>query len=223
MKKLLLLLLIVPVLGFGQEPEFKFENNLMVVVFQTDSLSANEAQSKATAAIANMYNSAQNVIQLNDSESNKLIIKALTEVLFDNPLKAAYPKNKYFPSKYIALVDYSINLDFKDGRYRLVFELLSSKYKDLAMRSSSPNGTMFNVSFFPLNDDASARETLEAGAKAGMMGKKRTENYINGYFNARNDWHKDLMSKAKSLAMMINDGISNSPSLKGNSILNDDF
>ena len=30
MKKLLLLLLIVPVLGFGQEPEFKFENNLMV-------------------------------------------------------------------------------------------------------------------------------------------------------------------------------------------------
>ena len=58
----------------------------MVVVFQTDSLSANEAQSKATAAIANMYNSAQNVIQLNDSESNKLIIKALTEVLFDNPL-----------------------------------------------------------------------------------------------------------------------------------------
>lgn len=61
------------------------------------------------------------------------------------------------------------------------------------------------------------------GAKAGMMGKKRTENYINGYFDARNDWHKDLMSKAKSLAMMINDGLSNSPSIKSTSILNDDF
>ena len=57
MKKLLLLLLIAPVLGFGQEPEYKFENNIMVVVFQADSLNANEIQSKATAAIANIYKS----------------------------------------------------------------------------------------------------------------------------------------------------------------------
>jgi hypothetical protein len=41
MKKLLLLLLIAPVLAFGQEPEYKFENNIMVVVFQADSLNAN--------------------------------------------------------------------------------------------------------------------------------------------------------------------------------------
>ena len=221
MKKLLLLLLIAPVFGFGQEPEYKFENNIMVVVFQADSLNANEIQSKATAAIANIYKSAQNVVQLNDKDSNKIIIKALTEVPFDNPMKPAYPKNNYIPTGYVALVDYNINLDFKDGRYRLVYELTNSTYKDLTMRSYSSQ-TMFNPTFFAVGDDDEVKQTLEDAAKQGMMGAKRKEKYISGYFNARDNWHSSLMLTAKNIANALNDEINNN-TVSENSILNDDF
>ena len=119
------------------------------------------------------------------------------------------------------MVDYNINLDFKDGRYRLVYELTNSTYKDLTMRSYSSQ-TMFNPTFFAVGDDDEVKQTLEDAAKQGMMGAKRKEKYISGYFNARDNWHSSLMLTAKNIANALNDEINNN-TVSENSILNDDF
>ena len=52
MKKFILLLLFIPLVGFGQE--FKYQDKIMSVVFEVDSLSASEIHSRALNSIANL-------------------------------------------------------------------------------------------------------------------------------------------------------------------------
>ena len=69
--------------------------------------------------IANMYNSVNDVIQLNDAESKKLVIKALGDVLVAIKNKYFYPRNKLAQEDRAYKVVYTLNIAARDGRYRM--------------------------------------------------------------------------------------------------------
>lgn len=117
MKKILLLLLIAPVLGFGQETKIK-ENTISIVV-NSEDLTASELHSRLNNAIANIFNSANDVVQLNDVEGKRIVVKGLAKITVATAAKAMYKNNKAMPDSYDYDHDIALNIASKDGRYRL--------------------------------------------------------------------------------------------------------
>ena len=117
MKKLLILLLIAPVLGFGQGTKIK-DNTISIVVTNED-LTASELHSRLNNAIANIFNSANDVVQLNDIEGKRIVVKGLAKIIVANSTKAMYKKTKAIPETYEYDHDIALNIASKDGRYRL--------------------------------------------------------------------------------------------------------
>lgn len=115
MKKLILVLLIVPFLNYGQ----KYGRTTVSNVYEVENVNADDLFKRINFVIANMYNSANDVIQLNDTESKKLVIKGMGDIIIPNQGKHLYPNNKYVQDESVWEVNYTINIAARDGRYRM--------------------------------------------------------------------------------------------------------
>lgn len=223
MKKLLIILFL-PFLVLGQEPEFKFEDNLMAVVFYHKGISSETLYSKCLASISNVFSSSKYVIDLDDRVGKKIIMNANTLVSMDNNVKMLYPrmKEKFVPESLNMKLSYRLNIDFKDDRYRMVFEITDVEYYDYDYNALKP---LKQPSTFveDYSNDNELKETLITKTKGTLVDKQKKQLYVESWFKNRSKWINDLQSKAKSIVLLINDGISENPLLKGNSILNDDF
>ena len=127
MKKLLLLLFIFSLTSYSQK--ISYEGNTAIVVFQLDSLSADEIHSRALSAIANIFNSANDVIQLNDKASKKIVVRGKASVEITNPIKSAYPNTKFIDDIRPIYFDTKVNIDSKDNRYRIEYEVMNPEYQ----------------------------------------------------------------------------------------------
>ena len=112
---------------FGQDklPEFprneKGEITYQEVV-QVEGVSAAELRSRARAWIANTFRSAKDVVQLDDAEAGRIIVKGLLGATWNI-------------SKRLARTDYfrhTLTIEIKDGRYRYTLDsfALTSKQED---------------------------------------------------------------------------------------------
>lgn len=104
--------------AFAQE----ISENQMSQVFSVDGVNATELHSRINVAIANIFNSANDVIQLNDQQNKKFIIKGIASVPVENNYKAMYPKNPYMPSFYNFDHPINLNIDSRDGRYKVTLK-----------------------------------------------------------------------------------------------------
>ena len=93
MMKYLLVLLIVSNITFSQQ----VDTNEISIVKNIEGLNANQIFSRLNLIIDNVFNSANDIIQLNDSNSNNIIIKANAEIPVPNQNKIMYPN---------AIIDY---------------------------------------------------------------------------------------------------------------------
>lgn len=116
MKKLLLLLLIAPVLGFSQE-KFKVEGNTYTKVFEVNELKQSEIYDKLNEFIALNFKSANDVLQLNTS--SKIICKGNFIV---NYVSSVSGSKSTIPLRCGATFIFSI----KDGRYKVDIETPTS-------------------------------------------------------------------------------------------------
>ena len=224
MKKLAFILLFIPLVSFGQE--FKYQNNIASVVFNVDSISYKEIHSRAVSAIANIYNNANNVIQMNDKESGKLVIKGSSSILIKNPIKNMYPKNKYISEDWELLYSHTINIDTKDGRYRVVYTVSNPEY------DGGPNviGNIpfdgikfFNYENSNEEDISSYIEDKLSASGMGIIGKKKKVIYADALSKMPADIVKQLKIDTELVCFRINDAIQQKSALESNSILNDDF
>ena len=224
MKKLILLLLFIPLVSTTQE--FKYQNNIASVVFNVDSISSEEIHSRAVRAIANIYNNANNVIQMNDKESGKLVIKGSSSIIINNPIKSMYPKNKYISQGWELFYNHTINIDSKDGRYRIVYTVSNPEY------DGGPN-VVGNISFdgvkffnYENSDKQDITSYIEAKLNSpgmGILGKKRKALYSEALSKMPADIVEQLKYDTKQVCLRINDAIQQNSILESNSILNDDF
>ena len=134
MKKLLFLLLIAPVLGFGQET-LKIEGNTYTKVFQVNELNESEIYQKLNEFIALNFKSAKDVIQL-DTPS-KIICKGNFIV---NYVSSASGNKSTIPIRCGANFTFSI----REGRYKVDIETPTTLYNTLTKADYSnqipPNG-----------------------------------------------------------------------------------
>ncbi len=112
MKQLLLILLFIPFISFAQKEmdidtlQFNFSE-----VVQADTLNAKALYSNAKLFIANAFVSAKNVTQLEDENSNTIVVKGL----FILPLKNMPYSFSYLES---FTTTFKLQIQTKDNRYR---------------------------------------------------------------------------------------------------------
>lgn len=103
--------------------EYTLEAKKIIGVFDAEGKTKTEIFSSINKWIALNYNSAQNVIQLNDKETGNIIVKGINEAVYKNVLKELYPKNKYMQELSSAKFNHTLEINIKDNRFRIIYSL----------------------------------------------------------------------------------------------------
>lgn len=210
MKKLILLLLIVPAFSFAQDLDTKSISK----VFQVEGKSASELFSSINLAVANIFNSANNVVQLNDPETKKMVIKAQCEISIPSATKALIPKNPYAKKNETYRIDYTFNIAARDGRYRM--ELIYNDGQTYKESNQYMVGGWSNGQFVAVMNPSQdyINSEVEKGkktAKAGgiMYSKKKKQAYIDGIPKIIHFFSDELVNYANGVFLSINGKVIN--------------
>lgn len=220
MKRILILLILINFNGFSQE--FKLNDKSISVVYKVDSVSKKEIHSRVLSAIANLYNSANNVTQLNDNQNFKIVVKGRSKFLTKNEMKPLLPKNPYVSSIIQISYNHTLNIDSKDGRYRVVFETTSKpKYE----QANTDHLFGFETSFIKMTEDEISKMVEKKCKPLEKMkilyGKKKREAYKEGIPIAYEYFYSRYVDEAKSTMNAINKFVQQSS--KSNPLTDDDW
>ena len=120
MKKIILLMLFITTLTNAQE--YKLEGKTITGTFDIKDKGKSEMFALINKWISINYNSAKNVVQMNDLESGTIIIKGINEVKYKNPLKIIYPNlaAEFTTIKFNHLIEVNV----KDNKFRIIYKLI---------------------------------------------------------------------------------------------------
>ncbi|WP_430466511.1 DUF4468 domain-containing protein [Winogradskyella ouciana] len=126
MKNLIIIFtfLIIALTAFkSNSKELDYEEKTITGIYELEGKTKTEIFSAINKWIALNYNSAKNVVQLNDKESGTIIVKGINEAVYKNVMKEMYPKNKYMQEYNTVQFNHTIEINIKDNRYRIIYHL----------------------------------------------------------------------------------------------------
>ena len=174
MKKLLIIpMLFVTTITNAQE--YKLEEKTVTGVFEVKEKTKSEIFASINKWVSINYNSAKNVVQMNDLESGTIIIKGINEVIYKNSMKELYPNNKYVKEYERTKYNHLIEINIKDNRFRIIY-----KITDIASDDVGYNSLTFNcIGFDIINENAITEynDKMEGLLKQGMIGKEKREKF----------------------------------------------
>lgn len=208
MKMLLLVFLFIHLNLFAQE----INGSQMSQVFNVEGVTASELHSKINIAIANIFNSAKDVIQLNDTQYNKFIVKGIASVPVENAYKSMYPKNPYIPSIYDFNHPIALSIASRDGRYKVTLKYSGATYMT--------NGTMIEATKDPVMDitDDYVNSQLEATKQEfnrpeyKIVGKKKKQAVLDALPKSIYAYRDGLINYGTLLFQRIYDEVNSSDS-----------
>ena len=155
--------------------EYELDEKTVTGIFEMEGKNKSAIFSAINKWISINYNSAKNVIQMNEKESGTIIIKGINEVVYKNTWKFLYPKNKYITEYSTTKFNHLIEINIKDNRYRVIY-----KITDIASEEAEFNDMFFKcISFNRINEKYidEYNEVIDGNLKKGMIGKKKRENF----------------------------------------------
>jgi Domain of unknown function (DUF4468) with TBP-like fold len=123
MKKTLILLILLFAFNLSYAQEFTIESKTIIGVFIAEGKTKSQIFSSINKWISLNYNSAQDVVQLNDKEAGNIIVKGINEAVYKNVIKKLYPKNKYILEYNTVKFNHTLEINIKDERYRVIYTL----------------------------------------------------------------------------------------------------
>ncbi|WP_165749881.1 DUF4468 domain-containing protein [Cellulophaga sp. Z1A5H] len=103
--------------------EYILQEKTVESIFEVEGKSRTEIFTSINKWIALNYNSAQNVVQLNDKESGNIIIKGINQAVYKNVMKELYPKNKYMQEFSTVEFNHTMEVNIKDDKFRIIYTL----------------------------------------------------------------------------------------------------
>ena len=197
---IIILLFLVSVKSFSQE----IDGNKISQVYEVRGASAAQVFSKINFAIALIYQNANDVIVFNDSDSKRIVIKAMAKVPVINSYKLINPKDPSLLDYVDYNHDYTIILEARNDKFRIEMQYQDGKYYD-------SDGTDFKLPF-PAKMDflASDLERFKQKAIEEMnqdyfesTSKKKKEIYIQSQPIVMNNYQKTLKEYATILFQSI--------------------
>jgi hypothetical protein len=199
MKKMLTSLLLAPFALFGQE--FKTESRILTGVFESKDYNKAELFILINKWISINYNSAKNVLQLNDMESGTIILKGINEITYKNNIKILYPNDKYMQEYTSAKFNHLIEINIKENKYRIIYKLIDMLNPE--------GGTISLTSKFYSFEEISEAESLvnwpemDESFRKYFVGAEKREAYKNSITPMNNEINNLLLNDAKSTMLSI--------------------
>ncbi|WP_292943824.1 DUF4468 domain-containing protein [Olleya sp. UBA1516] len=102
--------------------EYEVDQNTVIKIFEIDGRDKSELFSSVNKWISINYNSANNVIQLDDKESGDIIVKGINTLYYESEIP--YKPNGYVPHKLNLSFRHMIEINIKDNKFRVKFTML---------------------------------------------------------------------------------------------------
>lgn len=203
MKKLLLVFLFIPFNLFAQE----IDGTQMSQVFNVEGVSASDLHSRINIAIANIFNSANDVIQLNDPKNNKFIIKGVASVPVENTYKAMYPKVSTIPSIYNYDHPMTLNIASRDGRYKVTLKYGRATYMTNGTIQESPTDPLMDFTEEYINSQVETIKQLYNKPEFKIVGKKKKQAMLDAMPKSMYAYRDGLIDYGSLLLQRINDEV----------------
>jgi hypothetical protein len=174
MKKISLLLSFSFLFVISNSQVLKIEEKSITGTFDAKEKNKSELFSSINKWISINYNSAKNVIQMNELESGTIIVKGINVVEYKNPAKQMYPNNKYIPEITSVNFNHLIEINIKDNKYRII-------YKITGVESEGYNELYYNcIRLDTLDNNAIEiyNQIIEEPLKKGLVGKEKREMFL---------------------------------------------
>jgi len=220
MKKIVFISLLFILIGSLNSFSQEIDGNSLSNVYQDEGVSASELHSKLNFVISNIYNSANDVIQMNDPESKKIVIRARADIPLPNHLVFFYPNNKLLSAPELYEHDYTLNIECRDGRYRMEIKYnqgrkfvnasayYSGGYQDYIYTTNMTPSDEYIKSLRPIWSNI-----LESGTYM-LIGKKRKMAFLDGIPNQVNEYAEILKKYSLSLFERIDKEVKNTSTKK---------
>ncbi len=185
--------------------EFKIEEKTITGTFENKEKSKSELFALINKWISVNYNSAKNVIQMNDAESGTIIIKGINEISYKNAGKVLNPKlaTEFSTIKFNHLIEINI----KDNKYRIIYKLINIATDDYGY-----NTMLFNCINLNGNREVEVQKYLdgmEINLKKGMIGKEKRERFASEMKLSFDEINTNAINEMKSTMLSIEKSISN--------------
>ncbi len=202
-KTLMVYLLFLPI--FTKAQEYKLEEKTVTGIFEVKEIKKAEIFVAINKWVSINYNSAKNVVQMNDLESGTIIIKGINEVSYKNSMKELYPNNKYIEEYSKTKFNHLIEINIVDNKYRIIY-----KITDIATEDVGYNSLIFNcIGFDGINENAVTEynDKMEELLKQGMIGKDKREKFKSStkptFEELNNSLVKDIKETMQSIEKSI--------------------
>ena len=195
-----ILLFLIIIKSFSQE----INGNKISQVYEVRGVSADQVFSKINFAIALIYQNANDVIVFKDSDSKRIVLKAMAKVPVINSYKLINPKDPSLLDYVDYNHDYTIILEARDNKFRIEMQYQDGKYYD-------SDGTDFKL-LFPAKMDFLEVDLERFKQKAieemnqdyfESTSKKKKELYIQSQPRVINNYQKTLKEYSTILFQSI--------------------
>jgi Domain of unknown function (DUF4468) with TBP-like fold len=174
MRKLSFILLLSFLSVILSAQDLKTEEKTITGTFNATDKNKSELFSSINKWISINYNSAKNVIQMNDLESGTIIVKGINVVQYKNTAKQLYPNNKYIPETTTLNFNHLIEINIKDNKYRIIYKITGLDYEGY-------DNLFFNcINLDTLDNNAIHlyNQSIEEPLKKALMGKEKREKVL---------------------------------------------
>lgn len=198
MRKSFLLMLFIATITNAQE--YKLEAKTITGTFDIKDKSKAEIFASINKWISINYNSAKNVVQMNDLESGTIIIKGLNEVRYKNPIKIIYPN---LAAEFTTLkFNHLIEVNVKDNKFRIIYRLIEIYMVDATVMNDSK---MVCVDF-----DGSRKSeveeymvVMEENFKKAYKNKEKRDKLLDAYKSSFEEINSKLVNDLKATMQSI--------------------
>lgn len=102
--------------------EYEIGEKKVVAIFEIEGKNKSQLFSIINKWISINYNSAKNVIQMNDKESGTIIVKGINKVSYKTSLTFENPS--FFPKTFFLSFRHLIEINIKDNRFRVIYKVI---------------------------------------------------------------------------------------------------
>jgi hypothetical protein len=202
----IILVLMTSLHSYAQE--YALEEKTITGVFDTEGKTKAEIFASINIWIALNYNSAQNVVQLNDKESGNIIVKGINEAVYRNVMKELYPNNKYMQEYNSVKFNHTLEINVKDNKYRIIYILtdIITPEPVAGFNLEHQYDMVFDMIDFPgLKQDKvdNYNNYIEELWKKALIGKKKRESFKEMTIPTFEEMNKGVTESIKSTMLSI--------------------
>ncbi|MFC6858807.1 DUF4468 domain-containing protein [Zunongwangia atlantica] len=180
MKKLITIITLILTSITANAQEYTNQTKSITGIFQAEGKNKDEIFENINKWIALNYNSAQDVIQMNDKDGGNIIVKGINSITYKNNIKELYPNNKFIAETITNKFNHTIEVNIKENKYRIIYTL-----SDIIPPAEATQYSMegqFDL-IFDMIDFTGVKEDkievynayLDNLLKKGLMGKKKRQ------------------------------------------------